>query len=55
LQTIEEHVVHLWLVLSRLRSANLFCSAKKTQLFLDEVKFTTDSHKHEHENLSEEV
>jgi hypothetical protein len=34
-----EHKKHVRRVLEELRSANLYCSAKKTQLFRDRIKF----------------
>lgn len=34
-----EHGVHVRQVLEKLRAANLYCSAKKTKLFRDEIKF----------------
>lgn len=37
--TPEEHLVNTRLVLQRLREANLYCSAKKTKLFREEIKF----------------
>lgn len=35
----EEHLTNMRAVLQRLRDANLYCSAKKTKLFQDEIKF----------------